>query len=102
MLFAVDYIFNLLCTVNSLQPMKKFVFSVASRATGRLQIKPSGSGDENVPIRNRMGRLPHFFSYGAPSTRGASRRAWSSTIKTNQRTSVKGAKRSRRTFGKES
>ena len=27
--------------------MKKFVFSVASRATGRLQIKPSGSGDEN-------------------------------------------------------
>ena len=29
------------------QPMKQFVFSVASRATGRLQIKPSGSGDEN-------------------------------------------------------
>ena len=28
--------------------MKKFVFSVASRATGRLQIKPSGSGDENA------------------------------------------------------
>ena len=27
--------------------MKKIVFSVASRATGRLQIKPSGSGDEN-------------------------------------------------------
>ena len=27
--------------------MKKFVFSVVSRATGRLQIKPSGSGDEN-------------------------------------------------------
>ena len=27
--------------------MKKLVFSVASRATGRLQIKPSGSGDEN-------------------------------------------------------
>ena len=27
--------------------MKKFVFSVASRATGRLQIKSSGSGDEN-------------------------------------------------------
>ena len=27
--------------------MKNFVFSVASRATGRLQIKPSGSGDEN-------------------------------------------------------
>ena len=27
--------------------MKKFVFSVASRATGWLQIKPSGSGDEN-------------------------------------------------------
>ena len=48
MLCAVDYIFNLLCTFNCLQPMKKFVFSVASRATGRLQIKPSGSGDENV------------------------------------------------------
>ena len=47
MLCAVDYIFNLLCTFNCLQPMKKFVFSVASRATGRLQIKPSGSGDEN-------------------------------------------------------
>ena len=28
--------------------MKKFVFSVASKAIGRLQIKPSGSGDENV------------------------------------------------------
>ena len=27
--------------------MKKFVFSVASRATGSLQIKPSGSEDEN-------------------------------------------------------
>ena len=47
MLGAVDYIFNLLCAFNCLQPMKKFVFSVASRATGRLQIKPSGSGDEN-------------------------------------------------------
>ena len=47
MLCAVDYIFNLLRAFNCLQPMKKFVFSVASRATGRLQIKPSGSGDEN-------------------------------------------------------
>ena len=47
MLCAVDYIFNLLCAFNCLQPMKKIVFSVASRATGRLQIKPSGSGDEN-------------------------------------------------------
>ena len=47
MLCAVDYIFNLLCAFNCLQPIKKFVFSVASRATGRLQIKPSGSGDEN-------------------------------------------------------
>ena len=47
MLCAVDYIFILLRAFNSLQPMKKFVFSVASRATGRLQIKPSGSGDEN-------------------------------------------------------
>ena len=33
MLCAVDYIFDLLCAINSLQPMKKFVFSVASRAT---------------------------------------------------------------------
>ena len=53
MLCAVDYIFNLLCAFNCLQPMKKFVFSVASRATGRLQIKPSGSGDENVMRRNK-------------------------------------------------
>ena len=45
---AVDYIFNLLCAFNSLQPMKKFVFSVACRATGSLQFQPSGSGDENV------------------------------------------------------
>ena len=29
--------------------MKKFVFSVASRATSQLQIKPSGSGEENAP-----------------------------------------------------
>ena len=27
---------------------EKMVFSVASRATGQLQIKPSGSGDENA------------------------------------------------------
>ena len=39
---------NLLCAFNCLQPMKKIVFSVvASRATGRLQIKPRSSGDEN-------------------------------------------------------
>ena len=50
MLCAVDYILNLLYAFNCLQPMKKFVFSVASRATGRLQIKPSGSGDENVKM----------------------------------------------------
>ena len=44
MLCAVDYnFFNFFCAFNCLQPMKKFVFSVASRATGRLQIKPSGS-----------------------------------------------------------
>ena len=54
MLCAVDYIFNLLCAFNCLQPMKKFVFSVTSRATGRLQIKPSGSGDENVVGRKRI------------------------------------------------
>ena len=47
MLCAVDCSLNFLCPFNYLQPMKKFVFSVASRATGRLQIKPSGSGDEN-------------------------------------------------------
>ena len=32
-LCAVDYVFNLLCAFICLQPMKKFVFSVASRAT---------------------------------------------------------------------
>ena len=47
MLCAGGYIFNLLYAFNCLQPMKKFVFSVASRATGRLQIKLRGSGDEN-------------------------------------------------------
>ena len=46
MLCAVDYTLNLLCAFNSLQPMKKFVFAVASRATGSLQIKPSVSGNE--------------------------------------------------------
>ena len=30
---------------------------------------------------SRKGRLPHFFSYGAPTTRGASRSAWSSAKK---------------------
>ena len=54
MLCAVDYIFNLLCAFNCLQPMKKFVFSVASRATGRLQIKPSGSGDENGTDQRKL------------------------------------------------
>ena len=29
---------------------------------------------------SRMGRLPHFLSYGAPPACGASRRAWSSAI----------------------
>ena len=48
MLCVVDYIFNLLSAFNFLQPMKKFVFSIASRATDRLQIKPSGSGNENA------------------------------------------------------
>ena len=47
MLCAVDYTLNLLCAFNSLQPMKKFVFAVASRATGSLKIKPSVSGNEN-------------------------------------------------------
>ena len=47
MLCAVDYTFNFLCPFNSPQPMKEFVFAVASRATGSLQIKPSVSGNEN-------------------------------------------------------
>ena len=40
--------------------MKKFVFSVASRATGRLQIKPSGSGDEDgvLTIRKKISEIP--------------------------------------------
>ena len=58
MLCAVDYIFNLLCAFNCLQPMKKFVFSVASRATGQLQIKPSGSGDENAAVLYPMPGIP--------------------------------------------
>ena len=63
MLCAVDYIFNLLGAFNCLQPMKKIVFSVASRATGRLQIKPSGSGDENEGLIQTFNEMPaaHFF-----------------------------------------
>ena len=41
--------------------MKKFVFSVASRATGRLQIKPSGSGDENGVVLEMCARMSDFF-----------------------------------------
>ena len=37
--------------------MKKIVFSVASRATGRLQIKPSGSGDENAQPQDYAGKM---------------------------------------------
>ena len=48
MLCVVDYIFNLLCAFNFLRPMKKNCSSIASRATGWFQIKPSGSGDENA------------------------------------------------------
>ena len=66
MLCPVDYIFNLLCAFNCLQPMKKFVFSVASRATGRLQIKPSGSGDENVPRRFRYFKPEFLFKEKRP------------------------------------
>ena len=43
--------------------MKKFVFSVASRATGRLQIKPSGSGDENVGGRKNLQSNKYFNTY---------------------------------------
>ena len=50
------YFFNLLCAFNCLQPMKKFVFSVASRAIGRLQIKPSCSGDENAVFPSKDNR----------------------------------------------
>ena len=58
MLCSVDYIFNLLCAFNFLQPMKNFIFSLASRATGRLQIKPSGSGDENEQGAKRTKTMP--------------------------------------------
>ena len=37
--------------------------------------------DHVITKFSRMGRLPHCLSYGAPPTRGASRRAWSSAIK---------------------
>ena len=67
MLCPVDYIFNLLCAFNSLQPMKKIVFSVASRATGSLQIKLSGSGDENgLPsIKEEGGKNIHISHFVA-------------------------------------
>ena len=52
-LYAVDHIFHLLCAFNYLQPTKKFLFSVVSRATGSLQITPSGSGDENGSLQGR-------------------------------------------------
>ena len=62
MLCPVDYIFNLLCAFNSLQPMKKFVFSVASRATGSLQIKLSGCDDENgLPSIKEEGGKIYIF-----------------------------------------
>ena len=67
MLCAVDYIFNLLCAFNCLQPMRKFVFSVASRATGRLHIKPSGSGYENS--RNFVYNGQHFGDFSSASLR---------------------------------
>ena len=62
MLCPVHYIFNLLCAFNSLQPRKKFVFSIASRATASLQIKLSGSGDENGPpsIKEEGGKIYLF------------------------------------------
>ena len=39
--------------------MKKFVFSVASRVTDQLQIKPSGSVDENEPKSGYLGLTAH-------------------------------------------
>ena len=50
-LCAIDYIFNLLQAFNSLNPMKKIVFSVAS-ITDSLHTTPVGSGDENGWIAN--------------------------------------------------
>ena len=50
------YFFNLLYAFNCLQPMKKFAFSVASRATCRLQIKPRDSGDENAVFPSKDNR----------------------------------------------
>ena len=52
-LYAVDHIFHLLCAFNYLQPTKKFLFSAASRATGSLQITPSGFGDKNESFQGR-------------------------------------------------
>ena len=77
MLCAVDYIFNLLCAFNSLQPMKKFVFSVASRATGSLQIKLSGSGDENGVTKYKVRRgknihISHFVALTGETQRSPS------------------------------
>ena len=71
MLSVVDYTLNLLCAFNSLQPMKKFVFAVASRATGSLKIKPSVSGNENgLPsIKEEEGKISIYISHFVALTR---------------------------------
>ena len=59
MLCVADYIFDLLCAFNCLQPMKKFVFSVASRATVvPKSYRPKGqprSTRNEFPIRADFG-----------------------------------------------
>ena len=45
-----------------------------------VNIKNNAEKDTTITKFARMGRLPHFLGYGAPSTRGAKRRAWSSAI----------------------
>ena len=45
-----------------------------------VNIKNNAEKDTTITKFSRMGRLPHFLDYGAPSTRGASRCAWSSAI----------------------
>ena len=63
MLCEVDYIFNLLSALNFLQPMKKIVFFFGPRVSGRLQIKPSGSGDENGSSWIAVSLVPRVLSY---------------------------------------
>ena len=56
------------------------VMRTDGRVGGRRSVGRSVYGHV-ITKCSRMGRLPHFLSYGAPPTRGASRRVQSSNVK---------------------